>query len=77
MAKTVKVNMEALDKGTVYCVTVKRFENNLLKEVKRKEFFKKLQEATEFYDSLDDRGYRISLTVFNNGLERTLQEKHC
>ena len=77
MAKVVTVNMATLDKGTVYCVAVKRFENGLLKEVKKKEYFKKEEEATEFYNSLDDRGYRISLTVFINGLERTIREKNC
>ena len=42
MAKIVTVNMATLDKGTVYCVAVKRFENGLLKEVKKKEYFKKI-----------------------------------
>ena len=41
MAKVVTVNMATLDKGTVYCVTVKRFENGLLKEVKKKEQLEK------------------------------------
>ena len=63
------------DKGVLYCVKTQWWENGLLQFTEEKKFFKKEKEATEYYSGVSKRGYKISLSVYRDGNERTLSQR--
>lgn len=65
------------DKGILFCVKTKYWENGLLKAVDEKKFFKKEKDAREYYNQVNRRGYQIELTKIVNGNERTVEVKFC
>ena len=63
------------DKGILYCVKTQWWEDGLLQFTEEKKFFKKEKEAREQYSSVSKRGYKISLSVYRDGNERTLSQR--
>ena len=63
------------DKGVLYCVKTQWWEDGLLQFTEEKKFFKKEKEAKSYYDSINKRGYKISLSVYRDGNERTLSQR--
>lgn len=63
------------DKGILYCVKTQWWEDGLLQFTEEKKFFKKEKEAREYFSSVSKRGYKISLSVYRDGNERTLSQR--
>ena len=63
------------DKGVLYCVKTQWWEDGLLQFTEEKKFFKKENEAREYYSNTSKRGYKISLSVYRDGNERTLSQR--
>ena len=63
------------DKGVLYCVKTQWWEDGMLQFTEEKKFFKKEKESIEYYSSVNKRGYKISLSVYRDGNERTLSQR--